>query len=246
MMIRILSLLGGLLFCLTMTTNAKIQFHSGPQQVALLELYTSEGCSSCPPAEAWLSRLQEDPGLWKAFVPVSYHVDYWNRLGWKDRYSSSEWTERQRRYAALWSSESVYTPAVVLNGTEWRNWSSKTIPPNDKGTGQLRIWSDDGKRWEIEFQPEKGECGEWEAHLAFLGAGIASKIGAGENSGRNLIHDFVVLFQANEPMATRGGQASVSLTIPQLSEPAPRSAVASWVTRRGQLIPVQATGGWMH
>jgi len=238
---RILLLLSGL-FCLTMNTDAKTHFESGPQQVGLLELYTSEGCSSCPPAEAWLSRLKDDPGLWKAFVPVAYHVDYWNRLGWNDRYSSPQWTERQSRYAALWSSQSVYTPAFVLNGNEWRNWSGKTPAPNEKRTGQLQAASEDGKRWTVEFQP--AEKGEWDAHLAFLGAGIASKIGAGENSGRNLVHDFVVLSQANEPMKNSGDRASASLTIPNPSENAPRTAIAIWVTRRGQLAPLQATGGW--
>ena len=67
---------------------AETRFESGPQQISLVELYTSEGCSSCPPAEAWLSRLKEEPGLWKNFVPIAFHVDYWDRLGWRDRFSS--------------------------------------------------------------------------------------------------------------------------------------------------------------
>ena len=108
---------------ITMSVAAETRFESGPQQTALVELYTSEGCSSCPPAEAWMSRLQGDPGLWKKFVPIAFHVDYWDRLGWRDRFSSRQWTERQSRYAALWQSESVYTPAVVLSGKELRNWS---------------------------------------------------------------------------------------------------------------------------
>ena len=241
---RILLLCAGLFF-LTMNTDAKTHLESGPQQVALLELYTSEGCSSCPPAEAWLSRLKDDSNLWKSFVPVAYHVDYWNRLGWTDRYSSPQWTERQSRYATLWSNESVYTPAFVLNGTEWRDWSAKTLPPNDKRTGQLRASTEDGKRWAIEFQPVKGETGEWEAHLAFLGSGISSKIGAGENNGRNLAHDFVVLSQVTEPMKNGGERASANLTVPDSSLTAPRMAIAIWVTRHGQLPPLQATGGWM-
>lgn len=234
------------LLCLTMNTNAKMHFESGPQQVTLLELYTSEGCSSCPPAEAWLSRLKDDPGLWKNFVPVAFHVDYWNRLGWTDRYSSPQWTERQSRYAALWSNESVYTPAFVLNGSEWRNWSEKVPQPNEKKNGQLQASSEDGKGWTIEFQPAKGESGEWEAHLAFLGNGINAKIGAGENSGRNLQHDFVVLSQSSQVMKNADGRATASLTIASQKESAPRVALAIWVTRRGQLTPLQATGGWIQ
>ena len=64
------------------------RFESGPTQVNLLELYTSEGCSSCPPAEAWLSEFSESEDLWRAVVPVSFHVDYWDNLGWKDIFSS--------------------------------------------------------------------------------------------------------------------------------------------------------------
>ena len=74
---------------------------SGPQKVSLLELYTSEGCSSCPPAETWLSRLTTDGRLWKEIVPVAFHVDYWDDLGWKDRYAKQEYTSRQRSYFAL-------------------------------------------------------------------------------------------------------------------------------------------------
>ena len=109
-----------LAFPATLSVASEARFGSGPQQTALIELYTSEGCSSCPPAEAWLSRLKDNPGLWKQFVPIAFHVDYWDRLGWRDRFSSQRWTERQRRYASLWESESVYTPAVVVNGREQR------------------------------------------------------------------------------------------------------------------------------
>src|SRR6266513_2772180 len=97
------------------------QFQSDATQTSLLELYTSEGCSSCPPAEAWLSRLKESPKIWKNFVPVAFHVDYWDRLGWKDSFATAEWTKRQRLYAANWNAQSVYTPAFVLNGREWQN-----------------------------------------------------------------------------------------------------------------------------
>ncbi|HEX4349582.1 MAG TPA: DUF1223 domain-containing protein, partial [Verrucomicrobiae bacterium] len=76
-------------------------FQSEVKQVSLVELYTSEGCSSCPPAEYWLNQLKHSPGLWKNFVPVAFHVDYWNSLGWKDHWSAPEFSERQRDYAQL-------------------------------------------------------------------------------------------------------------------------------------------------
>ena len=81
-----------------------VVFESGAKKVQLLELFTSEGCSSCPPAEASLGRLVNDPRLWHEFVPVAFHVDYWDRLGWKDPFASAEWTKRQRLYAANWNA----------------------------------------------------------------------------------------------------------------------------------------------
>lgn len=240
-----LVILGFSLGMTQLTARAEEHFESGPARTALLELYTSEGCSSCPPAEAQLSRLKSDPGLWKQIVPVAYHVDYWDRLGWRDRFASPAWTARQNRYASLWQSESVYTPAFVLDGREMRGGFSGISAPNDKG-GRLRASTTDGHTWAIEYSPTAGTpVGEWEAHVALLGAGISSKIGGGENGGRNLAHDFVVLSQEDAPLRTSGDHASASLTIKAPAENVPRQGLAVWVTRRGELAPVQATGGWL-
>jgi len=227
-------------------TAADNQFASGPQQTALVELYTSEGCSSCPPAEAWLSRQKDNPGLWKQLVPVAFHVDYWDRLGWRDRFSSKEWTERQSRYAALWGSESVYTPAVVVNGREQRGWSGASLSqPSEKQPGILAATTSDGKTFAIEFHPAKNEATDWDAHMALLGSEISTNVRAGENSGRNLKHDFVVLDLEQTEMKSDAASQRVSLTIKAPVETGSRKAVAIWVTRRGQLAPVQATGGWL-
>jgi hypothetical protein len=231
---------------ITMSVAAETRFESGPPQTALLELYTSEGCSSCPPAEAWMSRLQRDPGLWKKFVPIAFHVDYWDRLGWRDRFSSRQWTERQSRYAALWQSESVYTPAVVLNGKELRNWSGLNLAgPGEKAAGVLVAKTIDRKNFTIEFRPANGVAGNWDVHLALLGSGISSRIGAGENSGRNLRHDFVVLAIRDAAMQGDGEVRHASLAIPATSEAGARQAVAFWVSARAQLAPIQAAGGWL-
>ena len=90
-----------LLFACISVNAAPVEFQSSQRQVSLLELYTSEGCSSCPPAEAWLSKLKNSQGLWDEFVPVAFHVDYWNNPGWKDRFSDEQYTERQKSYAKL-------------------------------------------------------------------------------------------------------------------------------------------------
>jgi len=84
------------------SAHAETTFQSGPQRVALLEVYTSEGCSSCPPAESWLSEFKNQARLWKEIVPVAFHVDYWDGLGWKDRFAKEEYTSRQRAYSENW------------------------------------------------------------------------------------------------------------------------------------------------
>src|SRR3989442_5219435 len=112
-------------------------FTSGNERVSLVELFTSEGCSSCPPADSWLSGLCEDAGLWKRFVPVAFHVDYWDGLGWKDRWASPEFSTRQRTYAAAWRSGSVYTPGVDLNGQESR--SRRTSIPQSTSSKPGRL-----------------------------------------------------------------------------------------------------------
>jgi hypothetical protein len=76
---------------------------SGPQRVSSIELYTSEGCGSCPPAEQWLSGLRNDSRLWRVLAPVAFHVDYWDRLGWKDRFAQFAFTARQYAYARNWN-----------------------------------------------------------------------------------------------------------------------------------------------
>ena len=98
----------------------QVLFQSGDQQVNLVELYSSEGCSSCPPADKWVASLKTHKDLWQSFVPINFHVDYWDRLGWVDRFANQSFSQRQRRYAQEWQSGRVYTPGFVKNGKEWR------------------------------------------------------------------------------------------------------------------------------
>src|SRR5438552_12328276 len=116
-------------------------FESGDMQTTLIELFTSEGCSSCPPADAWISQLKESPDLWKKIVPIAFHVDYWNNLGWRDRFAKPEFTARQRWYVAAWRGDSVYTPGFVVNGREWRSWfaDGTLVHEQTAKVGNLRI-----------------------------------------------------------------------------------------------------------
>ncbi len=219
-----------------------VTFESGPKKVQLLELFTSEGCSSCPPAEASLSRLVGDSRLWRDFVPVAFHVDYWDRLGWKDPFASPEWTKRQETYAANWKGESVYTPAFVLNGREWQNANAPSA--NDDAPGVLKIEMRGDNIVAVNFEPVNGTSGEFEVYLARLGFGINVNVRAGENNGRSLRHDFLVLSLVHEKMGSGTQELRLVPASESVGRPE-RTALAAWITKAGDINPVQATGGWL-
>ncbi len=89
----------------------------------VIELYTSEGCNSCPPADRWLSKLKSDPTV----VALAFHVDYWDRLGWKDRFASAAFTARQASQQASNGARFSYTPQVVVDGRDRTDWSRATV-----------------------------------------------------------------------------------------------------------------------
>jgi hypothetical protein len=232
----------------TVAAAAPIEFQSSERQEALVELYTSEGCSSCPPAESWLSRLQEKPGLWSDFVPVAFHVDYWNNLGWPDKWSSQQYTGRQRDYAEAWGSGNIYTPEFVLNGKEWHNWFGLKGVPGLSGTkaGILKVTSADTQHWQVNFIPAAGGTSSYEVNAALLVSGLGSDVKAGENSGRHLNHDFAVIALVNRPLvrANDGFQGAFTMAAGERT-PAGRLALAVWATRSGSLEPLQSVGGWL-
>ena len=219
-----------------------IVFESGPKKVQLLELFTSEGCSSCPSAEASFSRLVGDSRLWREFVPVAFHVDYWDRLGWKDPFASVEWTKRQQTYAENWKADTVYTPAFVLNGREWRN---ATVPIVDGAApGVLKATVQDSNVVMISFEPANDSSEKFDVYLARLGFGVAVNVRAGENNGRSLKHDFVVLSLAHEKLASGAQELRLAPASDSVSR-SERAALAVWITNAGDIRPIQATGGWL-
>ncbi len=226
----------------------QVQFQSSTNRAALIELYTSEGCSSCPPAEAWLSRLKSNVRLWKDFVPLAFHVDYWDYLGWCDPFGAADYSERQRAYAAQWKSRSAYTPGFVLDGKEWRGRFGRDELPraSNQWAGTLTAISDDGKRWLLHFEPTIRSQAVFDFHAASLGFDLTSDVRAGENRGRKLQHDFVVLTlaTASAKKAGDGFQAELTLTPPSRFA-AKRLGVAVWVTRHNDTQPLQAVGGWL-
>jgi hypothetical protein len=226
----------------------KVIFESGEAPATLLELFTSEGCSSCPVADLWISRLRTSGELWKSIVPVAYHVDYWDRLGWRDRFARREFTARQNRYAAEWGSGSVYTPAFVRNGREWRGWSDSGTVPRATGApaGVLRVSLDGTHHASVTFAPSAAPVEQTlQVRLALLGMNLESKVARGENSGRKLHHDFVVLETAASKLQRSGDHYSAELTLPNEQSADQPGALAVWVTSGDSPAPIQATGGWL-
>src|SRR3954454_13978052 len=104
-----------LLVVLAMTRHGE-ERKLGPNPV-VVELFTSQGCSSCPPADALIHDITTDPAMRGRVIPLAFHVDYWDSLGWRDPFSSAEWTQRQARYARTMRLSSAYTPQAVVNGS---------------------------------------------------------------------------------------------------------------------------------
>ncbi len=219
-------------------------FESAKTQSSLIELFTSEGCSSCPPAEKWLSALKSSPALWKKIVPVAYHVDYWGRLGWRDRFAKPEFTSRQQRYAAAWGGDSVYTPGFVVNGKEWRSWfGGNAMPTSSTKVGVLRISLGNDGKLSATFVPETTQPRALALNVALLGNDLESDVKRGENSGRKLRHDFVVLNLIKVDMANESNRWTGSVALPMRTGNDKPGALAAWITESG--TPIQATGGWL-
>jgi len=157
----------------------------------VLELYTSEGCNSCPPADRWLSRAKDEPGV----VALAFHVDYWDRLGWTDRFGSAAYTQRQAAQAALNGARFSYTPQVVVDGVDRKDWpvaASAWQPARRPAAAVMLTLVHDGEEIRATVQPAVGAPARLAAYWAVTENGHVSAVKAGENAGVTLKHDRVV------------------------------------------------------
>ena len=173
-------------------------------RVALLELYTSEGCNSCPPVDEWVSKLPSKGLTGDRVVPLAFHVDYWNYLGWQDEFAQKKFTERQRQMAQLHHSTLIYTPQLVLNGSPYHsgffldNTSEQIEGINrQKPLAQINLLLRQPDAGELHVSGKITLLGSVErqnvqAYLALYENNLSNRVTAGENSGRTLHHDFVV------------------------------------------------------
>jgi len=207
--------------------------------VALLELYTSEGCSSCPPADRFVSRLQASGLSAEQVVPLALHVDYWDYIGWKDLFARREFTERQRWLSALANSRTIYTPEIFVAGKELRNWSGG-VPAavkriNDmpaRASIGLRLGAAADGKLPLEVTASAPPGGK--LYVALVENGITTDVRAGENRGTQLRHDHVVRDWIAAAPVSAAGKAVLprALTIPAGADPK-RLAVAAFVQNDG-------------
>lgn len=215
-----------------------LQFSSPPGQVSLLELYTSQGCSSCPPADAWLSTLVDHPKLWRELIPVAFHVDYWDRLGWKDPFGSADNTRRQYQHQRSGATRAVYTPGFLLNGREWRGRGRQGWLPERGLQGAALSVGVVGERIVINYEHTEAAL---DVHVALLGFGLETPVGAGENRRKTLREDFVMLAHTTATMQDGHWRA----TMPVSAAVTERRALVVWVSQPGQAQALQAAGGWL-
>lgn len=167
---------------------------TGTARNVLLELYTSEGCDSCPPADRRLSSYKDAGDFAGRLVPLAFHVDYWDRLGWPDRFASPRYTQRQYRMAELARSRSVYTPQFLRNGRDWRSAAGPLDGIGNAPAGAaiaLELGAAAGGQLAVGGTISGAGSGR-EVWLALYEHNLESRVLAGENGGKVLRHDYVV------------------------------------------------------
>ena len=166
------------------------------QSFAILELFTSEGCSSCPPADRLLPHLASEANV----IPLSFHVDYWDRYGWKDPFSNSSFTDRQRGYAKQFKLESIYTPQLVINGEYELVGSNRSSAEADikkllAENAPLQLTIDEVKKENDKLSVScllKGTFQNCDLLAAVVQKHAEVDVKAGENHGAKLSHTNVV------------------------------------------------------
>jgi hypothetical protein len=196
---------------------------SGPATAALVELYTSEGCSSCPPADRQLGELRATLGPAANVVPLALHVGYWDYIGWRDPYAQDAFSERQRWLVERNHSRTVYTPHFFVGGIELplqKSALSKEVAHVNARTAEAEIHvsgslSPGGTLALSTDATARTRSGQASLYVAVTESGLVSKVARGENSGATLTHDYVVREWIG-PLRLAGGVAHAQreITLP--------------------------------
>lgn len=182
------ALAGGLAGTAALAATCEAQ--STASLTPVIELYTSEGCSSCPPADQWLSTLKPAAASGRAVVQA-FHVGYWDYIGWVDRFAAPAYTQRQRQIAAANGQRSIYTPQLVRNGQDWRDYDRALPAAAQPARATISLQRNAPDAFEARVTPAAG-VEAWAAYWTVTEHDHNSKVKAGENAGELLKHDFVV------------------------------------------------------
>lgn len=186
-----------------MAQNAQCTFKSPSHRMVLAELFTSEGCSSCPPADRWLSKELKSSGRTQQVLPLSFHVDYWDYIGWKDPYAKPQYTARQYNHKSAGNTKIIYTPQFLFSGKEAREWRDlesfrQLLAANSKESPALNIQLNmkPGSVSELQLSVQTEWIGKaassGRAYVVVYEDGLSQKVTSGENRGESLKHDGVV------------------------------------------------------
>jgi len=230
---------------------AQCSARSPATTTALVELYTSEGCDSCPPADRWLSSLGARGYAPDRVVPIALHVDYWDYIGWKDPYAKQAFSARQRKMASLARAAMVYTPQVLLQGRDFRNWAAGAFDQEvarinaqpAKARISLRLDPSRPGVFAVEAAAELLDSRQRGDAALYLGAyenKLVSEVKAGENRGKSLAHDYVVL-QWVGPIQFKDGKLIDQRDLALLPKAVPgHSGVVAFVQNRASAEVLQA------
>lgn len=183
--------------------------HSQPTRTAVLELYTSEGCSSCPPADQWLTQLVQLPQSELDVLALAFHVDYWDYIGWKDRFANPAYSNRQRHLARINQQDSVYTPEFFVNGSEMRGTRRiieklQTINQIPSSIELSLTIQPRNQAIELELDNQSSLQSPLLVRFVVFEDQLASDVKHGENAGRKLNHERVVRhFSSPQTLAPR-------------------------------------------
>lgn len=248
----LLTALSAIVFASNAIAQSQCSAVSGPQTNALVELYTSEGCSSCPPADQWLTRLKTQGNQFGNIVPIALHVDYWDYIGWKDNFANPAFAKRQREMAALGHARGVYTPQIAINGQDTRSWLSDSRFKSEiasinrmpaKAEIRLAVNSTTAKSLQISTNIQTSEAGPLVYYLALQENNLQSTVNAGENRGELLRHDYVVRQWLGPFKVGAEGKISASHEIPlQPAWKQPDLSVVAFVQNSATREILQALG----
>lgn len=216
-------------------STAVCKAESAATLTPVIELYTSEGCSSCPPADRWLSGLKPSAAAGRAVVQA-FHVGYWDYIGWVDRFASPAHTSRQREIARRNGQSGIYTPQLVRNGRDWRDYSGALGGAPEPARARIGMHKAGADAFEASVTPTDS-AGAWAAYWTVTEHGHSSKVKAGENAGEFLQHDFVV--RQYVPAGEYRGPARITLRAIPAQPPHPRQVnLVVYEPRSGK--PLQA------